>query len=161
MVKKNSFEWRSLLSPASIVFLVALINYVWFFSVSNFFEQFGTSGTKISFCLLCPWYWDWSFTNLPSLSLLAATFLLLWPFKGPLVALLIGGFQIVDGVLWLSKAGFLRGVSQRAEVYSESDIYNFWSLLDVQYFLALAIFLVSCVYLVKAFGIPKPRSGFE
>lgn len=156
-MKSKKVGWRSLISPRSILFLVAVLNYGWFFSSSNFFEQFGTTGTKISFCAVCPWYWDWSLANLPSLSLLAAVCLLIGNLRGYLPALLLAGYEVIDGIQWLSRLGFVRGVSQRLGVFSESDIYNFWSLLDVQYFFATAIFITAVLYIVREILRPEKR----
>lgn len=145
-MKNHNFEWRSLIAPRTLIFVIALFNFVWFFSGSSFVHNFNySSGTKISFCYVCPWYWDWAFTNLPSLSLFAATCLLLLGLKGCVAALAVSVYQLIDGIGW-----FIRiGMSQRLQVYSESDIFNFWELLDVQYFLATLIFTVSIFCLVQ------------
>lgn len=67
---------------------------------------------------------------------------------GYLAACIISGYQIIDGINWLSNAsGFLGGFSERLELISESDSTNIWELLDVQYLLALIIFTVALTYL--------------
>ena len=137
-----------ILQPRTIIFLVALFNLIWFFSKSRFVVEFGSRG--ISFCGICPWYYEWSLTNLASLSLVAASCMLLARWKGYLAACIISGYQIIEGINWLSSvSGFLGGFSQRLEVISESNSsYPFWDLLDVQYLLALIIFITAIIYLV-------------
>lgn len=73
--------------------------------------------------------------------------------KGYLAACLISGYQIIEGINWLSNAsGFLGGFSQRIEVISESNAaYPVWDLLDVQYLLGSVIFITALIYLVKDF----------
>jgi len=160
-MKRKRFDCRLLISPKSVLFLIALLNFIWFFSSSGSFEQFGTTGTKISFCLVCPWYWEWSLTSLPSLSLLASVCLLAGSLKGFIPAMLIAGYEVIAGILWFSRPDFVSGVSRRLEVYSESDINNFWSLLDVQYFFATAIFMISVFYVVKALFRSENRLALD
>lgn len=148
-----------ILQPRTILFFVALFNFIWFFSQSSMFDGFGSA--KISFCAVCPWYWDWSLTNLPSLSLLAIFSMFFARWKGYLAACIISSYQIIDGINWLSRgSGFLGGFSQRLGVISDSDSTNIWELLDVQYFLAVIIFITALLYLVKQFvGTQKAPSA--
>jgi hypothetical protein len=135
------------IQPRTIIFFIALFNFVWFFSKSRIVVEFGS--TAISFCLYCPWYWDWSLANLPSLSLIAAICLLFARWKGYLAACIISGYQIIDGINWLSRfRSFSSGFSQRLEVISESNLTNIWELLDIQYLLAMIIFITALTYLV-------------
>ena len=70
--------------------------------------------------------------------------------KGSLIACIISGYQIVNGINWLSNAsGFLGGLQQRLQVIQDSDSTNIWELLDVQYLLALVIFITSLIYLAN------------
>lgn len=139
--------------PRVIIFLVALFNFIWFFSKSSSIHHFSDSPAKISFCLYCPWYWYWSLTNLPSLSLIAAICLIAIRWKGYLASIIISGYQIIEGINWISNnSGFLSGFSQRLEVILESDLINllnFWELLDIQYVLALVIFVTAFACLIK------------
>ncbi len=140
-----------LLQPRTIIFFVALFNFVWFFSKFRVVVEFGS--TSISFCYICAWYWDWSLTNLPSLSLLAATCLLFSRWKGLLAACLISGYQVIDGIIFVSDAsGFRSGFSQRLDIIAnlDNEFTNFWDLLDIQYLLALIIFIIASAYLVRS-----------
>ena len=139
-----------ILQPRAILFFIALFNFIWFFSQSSIVYHFGSN--KISFCYICSWYWQWSLTNLPSLSLIAIISMFFARWKGYLAACIISGYQIIDGINWLSRgSGFLGGLSQRLEVISESDSTNIWELLDVQYFLAVIVFITALVYLLNEF----------
>jgi hypothetical protein len=92
-------------------------------------------------------------TNLPSLSLLAAACLLFSRWKGYLGACLISGYQIIDGIIFMSNAsGFRSGFSERLDIIAKLDneFTNFWNLLDIQYLLALIIFIIASTYLVKS-----------
>ena len=151
-----------ILHPRALLFFVAIFNFVWFFSQSSSVYNFSSEG-KISFCAGCPWYWYWSLTNLPSLSLLAVITMFFARWKGYLAACIISGYQITDGINWLSRgSGFLGGLSQRLDVISESNSTNIWELLDVQYFLAIVIFITALAYLIKEFARPKkvPSTSF-
>ena len=113
--------------------------------------EFGSNSH--TFCYICPWYWDWSLTNLPSLSLLAAACLLISRWKGYLAACLISGYQVIDGIIFISNAsGFWSGLSERLDIIAKLDneFTYFWNLLDVQYLFALIIFIVASVYLVRS-----------
>jgi len=135
------------LQPRTIIFFVALLNFGWFFSKSSIVVEFGSNSH--TFCQ-CPWFWEWSLTNLASISLFAAGCLLFANWKGYLAACLISGYQIIDGINFISdNFGFFSGFSQRLQIISESNsAYPVWDLLDVQYLLALVIFVTSLSYLV-------------
>lgn len=136
-----------MLQPRLIILLVALFNFMWFFSYSSFVHHLGS--TKISFCAVCPWYWDWSLTNLPTLSLFATISMFIARWKGYLIACIVSGYQIIEGINWLSNSfGFLGNIQQRREVILDSDLINFWDLLDAQYLLALIIFGMALIYLI-------------
>ena len=136
-----------IIQPRTSIFLVALFNFVWFFSQSRPIQHFGSN--IITFCCFCSWYWDWSLTNPASLSLIATFFMLFAQWKGYLAACLISGYQIVEGINWLSNAsGFLGALPRRLQVISNSNSTNFWELLDIQYLLALIIFTISLIYFV-------------
>ncbi len=150
MKRKVKIALIYIFQPRTIIFFVALFNFIWFFSKSRIVVEFGSR--SISFCIVCPWYWDWSLTNLPSLSLIAAVCMLFARWKGYLAACLISGYQIIEGINWLSNtSGFLGGFSQRLEVISESNsTYPVWDLLDVQYLLALIIFVTALTCLARS-----------
>ena len=131
--------------PRIIILLIALFNFVWFFSGSSFVYHFGSAA--ISFCLVCPWYWE-AF-NISYFSLFAAFLIVIAKRWSSLLACFVITSQIIEGINWLSAgSGFLRGVSQRLEVISGSNSTNIWELLDVQYALASIIFITALSYLV-------------
>ena len=141
--------------PKAIVFGVAVLNYLWFLYHSRIVQEFGS--TAISFCCYCAWYWDWSLTNLPSLSLFVASLMLFKKWQAYLAACLVSAYQIVEGINWIwSKAGLLNDLQRRAEIISKSsltsfsEINSFWTLLDVQYFFAVLIFVIGSIYLAKS-----------
>lgn len=138
-----------LYSPRTIIFLVALLNFAWFFSQSSDFHNIGSASPKISFCAVCPWYWNWSITNLASLSLAAAISILFARWQGYLIACLISSYQIIDWFNWIGGySSYLSGLVERLRIVSEYDSIYFWELLDLQYFLALIIFITALIYLV-------------
>ena len=136
------------LQPRTIIFFVALFNFGWFFSQSSIVVEFGSNSH--TFCQ-CPWFWEWFPTNLASLSLFAAGCLLFANRQGYLAACLISGYQIIDGINFISNNfGFFSGFSQRLQIITENDSLNGWESLDVQYLLALIIFITALTYLVRS-----------
>ncbi len=135
--------------PRMIIFLVALFNFVWFFSQSSTVVEF--SSNRLSFCAMCPWYWEWSFTNLPTLSLIATVFMNFARWKGYLIACGISLYQIVNGIIWVSNAsGFSSGIQQRLQFIRENEsAFSLWDLPDLQYLLALLILITALMYLAK------------
>ena len=153
-----------ILEPRIILFFVALFNFVWFFSHSSFVHHFGSD--TISFCVVCAWYWDWSVSNLPSLSLFATSLFLFGRWQGHLAVSIISGYQIVEGIIWLSRgSGFVNGVQRRYEIIFESNLFeyyslnSFWTLLDVQYLFAVIVFFTAMIYLFLR--IIKSRKATE
>ncbi len=146
MKRKVKIALIYIFQPRTIIFFVALFNFIWFFSKSSIVVEFGSNGH--SFCQ-CPWFWEWSLANLASLSLFATACMLFARWKGCLITCIISGYQIIEGINWLSKgSGFIGGLLQRLEVISESNsVYPVWELLDVQYLLALIIFIMALLYL--------------
>jgi hypothetical protein len=141
------------LQPRTIIFFVALFNFGWFFSQSSIVVEFGSNSH--TFCQ-CPWFWEWFPTNLASLSLLAASSLLFANWKGYLAACFISGYQIVDGINFISNNfGFFSGFSQRLQIITENDSLNVWESLDIQYLLALIIFITALTYLVRSIIVTK------
>lgn len=131
--------------PRIIIFLVALFNFVCFFSGSRFVHDFGSE--SITMCLYCPWYWEP--LNISYFSIFAAFLIVVAKWWSYLLACFVTTYQIIEGINWLSfGSGFLGGLSRRLEVISESDSTNIWELLDVQYLLALIIFITALLYLV-------------
>ncbi|MEP7213205.1 MAG: hypothetical protein ABI791_09030 [Acidobacteriota bacterium] len=136
---------RYSLQPLVIIYFVALFNFVWFFSQSWMVESFLSK--KISFCVVCPWWWDWSFTNATTFSLIATIFLLVGRWRGYLAACLFSGYQVIVGFSFISgSSGIFGGLSRRFEIVAESNAINVWELPDVQYVFALIVFITAIVY---------------
>lgn len=139
---------RYIFQPRAVFFLFALFNFIWFFSQSSTVYHFGSE--KISFCAVCPWYWDWSLTNPPSLLTMATVSMLFKGWKGYLGALIISGYITISGINWLSSgSGVLGGISQRIEVISQSDVFNVWELPDIQYLFAAIVLVAALIYLIQ------------
>lgn len=149
MKRKIKIALIYIFQPRMIIFWVALFNFIWFFFQSRIVVEFGSN--SFSFCVVCPWYWDWSFTNLPTLSLLATAFMNFARWKGCLIACSISFYQIVNGIIWVSNtSGFSSGIQQRFQFIKENEsAFSFWDLPDVQYLLALLIFITALTYLTK------------
>jgi hypothetical protein len=112
--------------PQVILFLLTLFNFIWYFSGSSVVYHFGKK--SITFCVVCPWYWDWSVTNPPSLLLLAASCTLLRNWSGYVIALAIGS------------TGFYEGVRQRVDAISNpNNLLPLWEAPDWQYLFALLL----------------------
>src|SRR5687768_13892365 len=141
--------------PRMIIFLVALFNFVWFFSGSSFVHHFGS--TIISFCYICPCYWE-AF-NLSYFSLFAAFLIVIAKGWSYLLACFVTTYQIIEGINWFSTgSGFVGGLSRRFEIISERDSTEIWEFLDVQYALALIIFITALSYLVISIFKIKQKS---
>lgn len=154
MNQKIETVLRFLVRPRTIIFLVALFNFVWFFAGSSVVYHLGSN--HMSFCFICPWWWDWSFTNAASLSLFAAIVMLFSRRESYLAAMIFSGFAILQGILWITDGPSLpQSLSQRIEVYRESSLFNIWELLDIQYLLATIIFVMAAICLIKA-SVAKP-----
>lgn len=160
-LKNSTFH---ILEPRIILFFVALFNFVWFFSQSRTVKEFGS--TAISFCAACAWHWNWSLSNPPSLSLFATSLFLFGRWQGYLVASIISGYQIIEGIIWVSRiSGFFNGLQQRYEIiyeriFSDDPIYDsVWTFLDVQYLFAVIIFFTAIIYLILQ--IIKSRKATE
>lgn len=135
--------------PQLILFLAAVFNFIWYFSQSSTIYHFGSKG--ITFCLFCPWYWDWSITNPPSLLLVATLCMLFRRWKGYLAALLVSSYVVVEGINWVSAgSGFLSGIALRIDAISQNEVLPFWMALDWQYLFALAVSAIALIYLISA-----------
>src|SRR5690606_36075201 len=138
---------RRFVNPKVFLFLVALFNYVWYFSGSASVNRW--LHDSIVFCLVCPWYWDWTFTNPPSLLLIAACCMLYGRWIGYLAAFLTSIYVIFDGIAWLSNPkGFIWAMSQRIDVIVQQPEY-LSTLRDLQYLFAIVMLIVSVIYLMK------------
>ena len=137
--------------PQVIIFVIACGNFLYFFTKSNTYQSIGSHG--IDFCAYCPWYWDWSLINLPSLSLLATLCLNFRNYKLSLIACLISSYEVVQGIIWIfGTKGFIEGLKSRLDIiqnfnYEYGEIQD---LLDFQYLFALIILLISFALMTRA-----------
>ena len=147
--QRSSAVLVAIFRPSTLLFLVAFINFLWFFSQSSVIQHLGKN--SISFCVVCAWYWDWSLTNAPSLSLMATACLFFRGWKGSFGALCISGYTVIEGINWLSfGSGPVRGIVQRIEVISQSDAFNpVWELPDIQYLFATIVLVAALIYLFR------------
>jgi len=87
--------------------------------------------------------------NQPSLAFFACICLFLFGWKGKLAACFISGYEIVEGIRWMSAgSGLFDGISERLNIVMTSDSIQLWELLDLQYLLALVIFIAAFIYLL-------------
>ena len=142
---------RLLLDPFSIFVGVALANFIviWI----------GSLNCSIGLCFLCPWYCPWTFTNPPTLLLLAACALRFRRWWSCLIAVLLSLFVLTPAV---PMAVYL---TANGELFREMREYTFRFLftLEGQWLLALAIFLLGIVLVVRA-GISRrftSRGGIQ
>jgi hypothetical protein len=83
---------RWLFNPRSISLGFAVFNFILIWLKAN---EIATSGIA---CIVCPWYYPWSYLNEPSFLLLATIFLRLnraWAYS---VALLLSGYVVGNAV---------------------------------------------------------------
>src|SRR5690606_12195010 len=114
---KPKKTFRRFVNPKVFIFLVVVFNYGWYLSGSGSANRL--LHDSIVFCLVCPWYWDWSFTNPPSLLLIAAICLLYGRWQGYLAAVLTSVYVVFEGIAWVSnQSGFLSGVAEHIEIAS-------------------------------------------
>ena len=139
---------RHVTRPQVILFFLTLLNFVWYFSHSSTVQHFGSK--TITLCVVCAWYWDWAITNPPSLLLVAAICLLFRGWKGSLIALLISGYVVADGIKWLSnRSDLARGIASRIEAISQNEVLPLWQAPDWQYVLAGIFFAIALSYFIR------------
>lgn len=128
---------RGWFDPRSILFGITVFNFVllWY-----------TANTMTGACVVCPWYYPWTYFNEPTLLLLAAISVLLsrkWSYG---IALCLSGYLI--GYLiyrfWLYDISVIQTVRQFSP-YQEA-VYA-W---QIQYLLALITFVLATFYLAQA-----------
>jgi hypothetical protein len=121
---------RPLSSARSVVLVVSLYNFLLIYRIANRWSLD---------CMICPWYSEWSFSNAPSLILLAAIALRFGRRAGSFLALVAGGVIVV------------RGLELNFELMRHGEWLESWSPLVVfqmnpflslhtQYLFALVIF---------------------
>jgi hypothetical protein len=131
---------RPLWNVRSVVLMVALYNFVLIYRIANRWSLD---------CVICPWYIEWSFSNAPSLILLAAIALRFGRRAGSFLALVTSGVIVV------------RGLGLNFELMRHGEWLESWSplgrfqmnpflSLHTQYLFALLIFIMSAFMARKA-----------
>jgi len=147
----------SIVNPRTILFLTASLNLLWFLAHSQMIQGLGSS-TKISFCVVCPWYWDLWISSPPVLSCFATGFLLFGRVTTDIFAGLISVYEVVQGYFWVVAGdGFPTSVFDRIEILRTLDSIAWWELLDLQYAFALVIFVATFIYLVAEIVHPVAK----
>ncbi len=137
---------RFLTQPKAILLFAAVVNYLWFFSMSWVVDSFFTN--KIKLCLFCPWYWDWSLINPPSLILYSAICLFIFGPIGKVFACIISAYAVIQGIIFLSGGtGLIDNISEHIRIILAYDHINFYDSLVLQYLFAFAAFIIAVSYL--------------
>ena len=123
------------LDPKSIIFGVATFNFAVLWLEAH---------TMIGACVVCPWYYPWSYANEPTLLLVAASFLCIrrkWSYT---LALGISGY-LIGHLISLYVVYDLRPL-EMPWASGESIIYE----QQTQYLLAIVMLVLTGFYLVRA-----------
>ncbi len=128
--------------PKLIILGLALLNFIHIWSYQRV-----QTGTKISFCVYCPWYDTWSFTNEPSILFLAAFLLLLSRRWSYLIAVAFSGYVVVVGLFYLLRALINFGLFELWSGIQRSEP-NIFLVSEIQLVLAGLIFSYTVFYLV-------------
>lgn len=129
--------------PKVIVFALALYNFI-----SLWFAYIRVAGYG---ALAPPWYADWSFTNEPSILLLAASFLFINKFWTYLSSAVLSGFVIIKGAYLINKFGWIEWTEFLSKQWQtrnelETEILKTW---EIQLVLAVIIFSTAIFYLIR------------
>lgn len=129
--------------PKALIFALALANLAFIRS-----HQLNQGGTKLSFCVVCPWYETDGFSSIPSVLFLAAFLLLLSQRWSHIIATVLSGGLLFYGLFFLIRAisnfgviGYLNFIQ-----ISESSILL---IIEMQWILAAIICGFTIFYLLK------------
>jgi len=153
----------SIVNPRTVLFAIASLNLLWFLAQSRFIQEFGS--TSITFCVVCPWYWDLNLTSPPVLSWFASILLLSRRVTRTAAAVLIAIYEILEGYSWVSAGnGFPASLFERIEIVKRLDSIAWWELLELQYLFAFLIFIAATIYLVagiiRVISDPSPKATY-
>lgn len=127
----------SLFEPRSIILFLALLNFVHIWNQAQ-----SMSGIA---CFVCPWYIPWTFTNEPTLLLLAAIFLRFGkPFASAL-ACILSGYVIANYVYLFSTVNIT--LLEHLQ-YLQKNAREILVLWDTQHLFATLIFGFTLFYLI-------------
>lgn len=137
----------SVLQLKFFILLIAFLDFVWYFFHSKAAEK--NVSDAITFCASCPWYYDGADAGKPFILLFATLFMVYDRWWCYLIAAVISGYEVIEGIIWISSGtGFVGGLSERIDLISRDFDLMVWRYLDWQYLLALIIFIVALGYLI-------------
>lgn len=131
---------RPLWNGRSAVLIVALYNFLLIYRIA--------SNWSLD-CMICPWYTEWSFSNNPSLILMAAIALRLGRRTGSFLALVASGVVVIRG-LGLNLELMRHGEWLESWGHLASFQMNPFLSLHTQYLFGLFIFIMSVSMARKA-----------
>jgi hypothetical protein len=128
-------------NPKSIIFGLAVFNFVLFWYTAN---------TMPGACVACPWFYPWSYFNEPSLLLFGAVFLMFSRKLCYVVALSVSGYLIGDLIyrVWTYPLNL-------ADLFFFSPYDEIVYAWQIQYLLALTLFVIATLNLAQALRIPR------
>lgn len=125
MKQRRNLKHSLFLFPKLIIFGLAIANgvYIWF-------HQSFQKESTVSFCYSCPWYETWSYTNAPSLLILAASLLLFSRWWSYLVAVALSGGLAVYIIVYLARtiANFGLPETWKGLTESEPSVLLIWEI---------------------------------
>ena len=129
--------------PKLIVFGIALLNFIFIWN-----QQKVQTSPTFSFCMYCSWYETWSFTNAPSIILLAAFLLLFSKRWSYIFASALSGYVVFQVLFYLIRSISYFGLSELWEGLqkSESRIFLVW---ETQLVWAGIVFSFTIFYLLQ------------
>jgi hypothetical protein len=96
-------------------------------------------------CVVCPWFYPWTYFNAPTLLLIAGVSILFSRFWSFLIGLGLSGYLLGD--LFYRFIVYDLGVVDLARFSPYEEIVYAW---QIQYLLGLVVFVEATVYLVSA-----------
>lgn len=134
---------KHIYQPRLIIFCIALYNFVTLWRASNAFSGIA--------CVVCPWYYEWSFINEPSILLLASAFLLFEKWWGNLVSTILSGYVFIKGVYLITVFGWSKWIEYLPAHLKfvreyELDVLKEW---EIQLIFALIVFSFAAFYLMR------------
>lgn len=129
--------------PRLAIFGLALCNFVSLWRNSN--EFIGIA------CVVCSWYFDWSYTNDPSLLLLAASFLLIGKWWSNLVSSALSVYILKKATYLINSFGWSEWLESLVRQWKITQEYEtgILEIFEIQLILALIIWGLSAFYLFR------------
>ncbi|MDQ4120758.1 MAG: hypothetical protein M3209_04855 [Acidobacteriota bacterium] len=128
----------SLFEPKSTILNLALLNFVYFWI------QARDMGGKT--CLVCPWYYPWTYTNEPTFLLLAVVFIRFGKFWTYASALALSSYVIANYIYVVSSINMTWFEILQYFQNNAAEVLVLW---DTQHLFAAIIFGFALFYLVR------------